>query len=647
MVASNKSDPYQGQSHPCLQNHDIGEVVTLKGLTFHSELNGCEGIVVGPMNNSNGRYPVRLNPINESERTVFVSPQNIEKKKAERQSESDKDGNNKVPIAKAVNLGSEKNSFVNDVPMAKAVPIGFKNSFRSLSGRYGGASAPPRPSVSTDGHTSKARGLYNETTEGASATPNSSIPNDQTSFSCDDPTNQAHQSDASHNNNVEEGNKRKTSDPHHGIGCCKGFLRDRHTGIGICTVLYITCGALYAAYVINSELCAILCCVLSPFYTYLALFRSNTLQYLLKIVTTETAIQYINRMYEAAPAVCWHIQCYHYETRYYTYQEYNSSTGHYETKTGTRTVRVNTHSATGRLSYCGWKDVSTPIQQHDIEKHRLTKVLVNKYWVGDRGADAQKERFVNTNRCDVYYDFDETLSIPGYQKRYLGLNSINDRPFFLHWVWYILTHLTIVYAYPYLLYTSSVTDKVEVDVVKQIWTDELGPQSDISSHNYHGGTAESESRMSPSTPRVSRTEDRHARCFSMKRCFSCVGLLVYTFGLAVLALSIAPRALQEVNMKRSHPGCMVADASRIGDGICDGEDFNTEDCHWDGGDCVIEGYPDCHIDKPTLIGDGWCCCSDSCIYKDQVWTEECGWDGGDCEDGALANYTIDPYCPYS
>ena len=81
--------------------------------------------------------------------------------------------------------------------------------------------------------------------------------------------------------------------------------------------------------------------------------------------------------------------------------------------------------------------------------------------------------------------------------------------------------------------------------------------------------------------------------------------------------------------------CLVSDISRIGNGICDinedffGDDnFNTEECGWDGGDCIISEYPDCHVDYPTSIGNGVC----DVDYNGakSYNTEECGWDGGDC-----------------
>ena len=73
-----------------------------------------------------------------------------------------------------------------------------------------------------------------------------------------------------------------------------------------------------------------------------------------------------------------------------------------------------------------------------------------------------------------------------------------------------------------------------------------------------------------------------------------------------------------------YPDCHVDDPIYIGSGVCDGGDYNTEECGWDGGDCVVPGYPNCHVDDPSYIGDGYC---DN--YGD-FNTAECEWDGGDC-----------------
>jgi hypothetical protein len=72
------------------------------------------------------------------------------------------------------------------------------------------------------------------------------------------------------------------------------------------------------------------------------------------------------------------------------------------------------------------------------------------------------------------------------------------------------------------------------------------------------------------------------------------------------------------------PKCKVKDPSWIGDNVCDGGDYNTLECGWDGGDCVVKDYPECHVDKPDWIGDG------ICDTYGEYNTEVCGWDGGDC-----------------
>lgn len=71
-----------------------------------------------------------------------------------------------------------------------------------------------------------------------------------------------------------------------------------------------------------------------------------------------------------------------------------------------------------------------------------------------------------------------------------------------------------------------------------------------------------------------------------------------------------------------YPNCFGPSPYTIGDGYCN-TNANTEECGWDGGDCMIDGYPDCHIDIIGYIGDGEC-------DGDEYNTTACGFDGGDC-----------------
>jgi hypothetical protein len=77
-----------------------------------------------------------------------------------------------------------------------------------------------------------------------------------------------------------------------------------------------------------------------------------------------------------------------------------------------------------------------------------------------------------------------------------------------------------------------------------------------------------------------------------------------------------------------YPNCFVQDSNYyVGDGFCDDfRGYNTEECGFDGGDCVVPYYPDCFVQNPNYIGNG--VCDDNFPYN----TEECGFDGGDCLD---------------
>ena len=87
-----------------------------------------------------------------------------------------------------------------------------------------------------------------------------------------------------------------------------------------------------------------------------------------------------------------------------------------------------------------------------------------------------------------------------------------------------------------------------------------------------------------------------------------------------------------IEFNTNYPNCTVDSPYFIGNGYCGGWEYNTEECGWDGGDCIEfnEKYPDCHVDypqyiDPQYIGGGICH-----HWKTGYNTEECGWDGGDC-----------------
>ena len=84
--------------------------------------------------------------------------------------------------------------------------------------------------------------------------------------------------------------------------------------------------------------------------------------------------------------------------------------------------------------------------------------------------------------------------------------------------------------------------------------------------------------------------------------------------------------------------CIVEDPSKLGNGQCDGDEYNTEKCRWDEGDCLIlNQYPDCALTpkQSARLGDGSC---DGLPW----FSHECGIDAGDCIDclhDSMENFT--------
>jgi hypothetical protein len=78
-----------------------------------------------------------------------------------------------------------------------------------------------------------------------------------------------------------------------------------------------------------------------------------------------------------------------------------------------------------------------------------------------------------------------------------------------------------------------------------------------------------------------------------------------------------------------YPNCDAENPINIGDGICHGGQYNTEGCHYDGGDCLEfnKKYPNCTTDllvDASRVGNGYC--------TNELNSAECGWDDGDCVD---------------
>ena len=76
---------------------------------------------------------------------------------------------------------------------------------------------------------------------------------------------------------------------------------------------------------------------------------------------------------------------------------------------------------------------------------------------------------------------------------------------------------------------------------------------------------------------------------------------------------------EEFNAK--YLDCYGVNLEDLGDGVCQ---HNSAGCNFDDGDCTLfnQIYPSCSADKPYMIGDGYC--------DDEYNTQDCKNDGGDC-----------------
>ena len=73
--------------------------------------------------------------------------------------------------------------------------------------------------------------------------------------------------------------------------------------------------------------------------------------------------------------------------------------------------------------------------------------------------------------------------------------------------------------------------------------------------------------------------------------------------------------------------CIVEDPTKLGNGECDGDEYNSEKCNWDEGDCLLlNQFSSCALTpkQSAKLGDGFC---DGLPW----FSEECGDDAGDCD----------------
>lgn len=270
--------------------------------------------------------------------------------------------------------------------------------------------------------------------------------------------------------NKEEDNE---DGPLDGVGCFKGYLRDTHCVITILSTALMTLPIVWLLDIIEQAIFLAFEIPIGVIYLCCSFCFSNSYAYLCNVIVTEGVMAHMERMYSSPPEIRWEIQCFHKEKRTKTTKRYVGGDGSdaYITEKETSYETVNTHFAYGYLEFAAWNDVSTPLKQSDIENYAMTKVSVKKRWIcNDGGYERQKRAFIRRNDVDEDYTFSEEFHVKGYNPRFLGFINVKDKPCLVHWTWYWLSHLTVIFALPYRMWLSSKTGKVRIELVKEMWT---------------------------------------------------------------------------------------------------------------------------------------------------------------------------------
>jgi len=194
--------------------------------------------------------------------------------------------------------------------------------------------------------------------------------------------------------------------------------------------------------------------------------------YLLNFTTCADVHDYMEKLFYTPIKKVMKIQCYHNET--VTITEKDSNTG--ESVTRTTTQRVDTHSAKEEFKYMSWRDVSGEFVI-DIggasSNHRQAFIKLHlplqMQFVNDGTAEdfqRQKERFIERNKRDVMYDYEDYLTMDGYKK--YNLVRVSDAtPKFFGFYWYILSSLLTLSEF-YKMYMDTYCITQEFVITKMV-----------------------------------------------------------------------------------------------------------------------------------------------------------------------------------
>jgi hypothetical protein len=195
----------------------------------------------------------------------------------------------------------------------------------------------------------------------------------------------------------------------------------------------------------------------------------------------------------------------------------------------------------------------------------------------------------------------------------------------------------LVISFVIIIQSDNVTDLFKDFAAMQLIAEVDNVAFWLATHGYFGSTLKDDTKQAKKV----RVKDEVPKlCFGLPL-RPIVLLLLLFFMLAAFAPIIIWQQSGKF-FQQTYPKCKIKneDIKLIGNGICNGGEFNTVQCGFDHGDCVDFNlaYPDCNVPEPNRVGDREC--DENDVYN----IEECKFDGGDCCPVATSDLYGDRVC---
>ena len=204
------------------------------------------------------------------------------------------------------------------------------------------------------------------------------------------------------------------------------------------------------------------------YVVYLILeFCSGTCRYLIHKRSSEGIKAKLGEIFKSRPEIKFYVECYHYETEYYTVR---NSKGEEERRS--RQVKVVTHTETHYFSYYSVRDISGLLNLNcdvaQIKRKCYIKLELNEEMnfadaISVSDYEKEKEEFKDRNRYkDDFMDFSEKWSLPGMVHH--NLIKIGDyEPCTVNCFWYfIFTLFTLAQIYKWHVSSFSIYQNYKI-----------------------------------------------------------------------------------------------------------------------------------------------------------------------------------------